>query len=84
MTPVIQREIFIAFSAQPLWIRVLKYLVLGAIATLIYKKYSWKGIAYLIIIVLIAGTSLHFFLRSKTDGWTKSWGPVTIPVTESK
>ena len=69
----IRREIEVAFAkhAQPVWIRVLKYLILCIIIYLFWgTKWLW------IILISLFGLSLlvHFWYRYKTNGWTKSYG----------
>jgi hypothetical protein len=70
---VIKREIEVAFSKkyQSNWVRICKYLVLGIII------YFFRGNRWLWIILLIlflAALTLHFWIRYKTKGWTKSYG----------
>jgi hypothetical protein len=69
----IQRELQVAFSprAQPWWFRVIKWsLFIGATAR--YRKRSW--FPYALGVALIVALSVHFFYRSKTQGWTRAWG----------
>ena len=69
----IKRELEVAFSkhSQPIWFRILKYILLGAIL------YFFWGTPLLLIILLITfafAMFLHFWYRYKTQGWTKSYG----------
>jgi hypothetical protein len=70
---LLKREYEVAFSknAQPIWLRVVKYLVL---ACSIY--FFWRSTLFWIIlaIVLFLSLALHFWYRYKTEGWTKSYG----------
>jgi hypothetical protein len=63
----IQREIEVAFSkhAQPVWFRILKYVLLA-----ITCYFFW----IILIVLFVASLCLHFWYRYKTDGWTKSYG----------
>lgn len=70
---IIQRELKVAFSkhSQPVWFRILKYLVLGGILFLFWgTRLLW----IILLILLIFSISLHFWYRHKTKGWTKSYG----------
>jgi len=69
----IKRELEVAFSkhSQPIWFRVLKYILLGCIL------FFFWGTKLLWIILLIAfafAMLLHFWYRYKTHRWTKSYG----------
>jgi len=70
-----RREIHVMLHGQSRNFRIVKWVViLGIVAGL----YTWRGLivtmsTFLICVAL--GVALHFFLRSKTDRWTKSWGP---------
>jgi hypothetical protein len=69
----VKREIEVAFSkhAQPVWLRVLKYIIL---LTLLY--FFWKSKLFWIVffIVCVLAFGLHFWVRYKTNGWTKDYG----------
>jgi hypothetical protein len=69
----VKREIEVAFSkhSQPVWFRVVKYILLGS------ALYFFWGNSLLWIILLIFfvfALLLHFWYRYKTQGWTKSYG----------
>ncbi len=68
-----KREIEVAFSkhAQPIWFRILKYILLGC---LIYFLWGNEWIWLVFGIIFILSLSLHFWYRYKTKGWTKSYG----------
>ena len=69
-----KREKHVVLNAQSRNFRIVKWIVIVAIAIALYV---WKGLLVVLLLLLIcaiAGTSLHFFLRWKTVGWTKSWG----------
>ena len=69
-----KREKYIAMHAQSTRFRILKY---GVLIVLSYLLFIWKGWIALIsglLTLAVLGVVLHFFFRSKTKGWTKSWG----------
>jgi len=69
----IKRELEVAFSkkAQPVWVRVLKYVLLGVIVYLFWGS----NLLWIILIALFACALLvHFWVRYKTHGWTQSYG----------
>ena len=70
---LLKREAEVAFSrnAQPTWVRVLKYVVLGALISFFWgREFLWVMIPAL----LLLGLLIHFWYRYKTNGWTKSYG----------
>ena len=70
---IMKRELEVAFSkhSQPVWFRIVKYVVLGTIVYLFWGNH-WLWI--ILLILLIPSLSLHFWYRYKTQGWTKSYG----------
>jgi len=70
---ILKRELEVAFSkhAQPVWFRIVKYVVIGLI---IYFFWGTRFIWYFFSIMLVVGLVLHFWFRHKTKGWTKSYG----------
>jgi hypothetical protein len=70
---ILKRELEVAFSkhSQPIWFRVLKYILLGLIVYFFWgSKYLW-----IILLILFAlAMLLHFWYRYKTQAWTKSYG----------
>ena len=70
---LLQRELYIAFTAQPLWLRIVKFPVLLLLLYFAWKKKRWKGVFITILIVLVVGVLFHFFLRYMTHGWTEAW-----------
>lgn len=69
-----RKEKFIALHAQSRRFRIVKYSVLLAVAAGVYAWKGWGAAGLLLLLLSIAGISLHFFLRWKTEAWTKSWG----------
>lgn len=73
LSKTIKREIEVAFSkhAQPVWFRIIKYIVLGG---LIYFLWGSEWLWPILGGIFILGLSLHFWYRYKTKGWTKTYG----------
>ncbi len=73
LNKTIKRELEVAFSkhAQPMWMRIAKYLVLGSV---VYFFWSSKLLWVILLVVFALGFSVHFWYRYKTGGWTKSYG----------
>jgi hypothetical protein len=72
-TKLVRREMRVALSlkAQPLWFRVLKWVVLVAFIAR-YHAASWFCPAAAIGFVTALG--LHFLYRWKTRAWSHPWG----------
>jgi len=69
----LHREFEVAFSkhSQPVWFRILKYIILGTVIYFFWRsKWLWIILAILSFIAL----TVHFWVRYKTNGWTKSYG----------
>jgi len=69
----LKREFEVAFSknAQPAWFKIMKYAVLGVVIYLFREtKWLWIILAILFVIAMF----IHFWVRYKTNGWTKSYG----------
>ena len=73
LSETIKREIEVAFSkhSQPIWFRILKYLVLG---TLVYFLWGTDTLWIVLFILFVLSLTLHFWYRYKTKGWTQSYG----------
>lgn len=63
----------VAFSrqSQPLWFRVLKYVVLGL---LVYTLWGTDTLWIILPVLAVLSLSLHFWYRYKTKAWTQSYG----------
>ena len=73
-----QKEKDVVVHGQSKRFRILKYLVIVAIAALVYM---WRGLAtvgFLFLFLFVASIAIHFFFRWKTDAWEKSWGPYIL------
>ena len=70
---IVQREFEVAFSkgAQPVWFRIVKYILLGG---MFYFLWGTKLLWLIFFSLITIGTALHFWFRYKTQGWTKSYG----------
>jgi hypothetical protein len=73
LNKIIKRELEVAFSkhSQPVWFRILKYILLGFF---LYFFWESKMLWIILLVVFIPGLLLHFWYRYKTQGWTKSYG----------
>ena len=63
----------VAFSrrAQPVWFRVVKWIVIVGISAMLWgSPYFWLWIAGF----LTLATTVHFIWRWKTKVWTQPWG----------
>ena len=70
-----KKEKYVIVNGQTRRFRIVKYLVIFAIAWVLY---AWKGIRVVgltFLFLAIASISVHLFFRWKTHGWEKSWGP---------
>jgi len=70
---VFKRELEVAFSkhSQPVWFRVLKYIVIGCI---LYFFWGRNWLLTLFLVLFAFSLMLHFWYRYKTQGWTKTYG----------
>jgi hypothetical protein len=73
LTHTVRREFRVAFSlkAQPLWFRVIKWIVFLAFAAR-YHGASWFW--PLLGACFVTGLAVHFLYRWKTRAWTRCWG----------
>jgi len=73
MNKILKREFEVAFSkhAQPVWFRVVKYILLGSFIYF-FRKSKWFWI--ILTVLFILSLLLHFWYRYKTEAWTKSYG----------
>jgi hypothetical protein len=69
----IKREIEVAFSkhSQPLWFRLLKYILLGC---LLYFLWGSELLWIILLLMFVLAMMLHLWYRYKTRGWTRSYG----------
>lgn len=69
-----RREIHVALNAQSRRFRAVKWTIILLVSA---GLYFWMGPGVVVTALVagcILGVCLHFFLRWKTDGWTRSWG----------
>lgn len=72
MNPIV-REFRVACSrrVQPVWFRVVKWIVLIAVSWLLWSTpWFWWWICG----GLALGLGVHFFYRWNTKAWTRPWG----------
>ena len=70
-----EREKHVVLNGQSRNFRIRKWIVILLVAIALY---FWKGLGTVALTLLVCaalGVCLHFFLRWKTEAWTKSWGP---------
>lgn len=73
MKETVAREFEVMFSkeTQPIWFRITKWVLYGALAYLLRgKKWFWGWV----LGVPVIGMAMHLFYRWKTRGWKESWG----------
>ena len=73
MKGTLRRELQVMFSkdTQPTWFRIIKWTVFIGLAYLLHgTKWFWVWV----VGVPIAGLTMHFLFRCRTQGWTRSWG----------
>jgi hypothetical protein len=64
-------QVALSRRAQPLWFRVLKWVIAISISVLLWRgAYFW----FWIIGALALGLTVHSIWRWKTKGWTQPWG----------
>jgi hypothetical protein len=69
----LKREVRVAISrrAQPVWFRVLKWVILVGVSVLLWRgSYFWLWM----VAALVVGLTVHSIWRWKTKGWTRPWG----------
>ncbi len=68
-----EREKEVIIHGQSFQFRVIKYIVIITLATLLFL---WKGaftVGITFLFLCIVSIIIHFFFRWKTKGWTISW-----------
>ena len=73
LTHTLRREARVAFSrkAQPVWFRILKWILGLAFVVLCYgAPWFWPLVATFVVTAF----SIHFLYRWKTKTWTRAWG----------
>jgi hypothetical protein len=69
----LKRELEVALSkkSQPVWFRILKYILLGLLVYFLWgTTLLWIALAVLLVLSL----TLHFWYRYKTKAWTQNYG----------
>ena len=79
----IKREAEVAFSkhSQPIWFRILKYVLLGSV---LYFFWGSKLLWISLVVMFAFAMCLHFWYRHKTAGWTKGYGLWKLDKVEKK
>ena len=70
---IIKRELEVAFAkdAQPVWMRIVKYILL---AGLIYFLWGTKWLWPILSFLFVTSIAVHLWYRYQTNGWTKDYG----------
>jgi hypothetical protein len=68
------REKYVAIHAQTWRFRVVKYIVLIAIAVGVYQSFGGYAVLWVFGVLLVLALAMHFFYRCMTKAWTESWG----------
>ena len=71
----LKREKHVVLNAQSRNFRIAKWIVISIVLLILYEQKGIVASLSLFVFSAFIGTCLHFFLRYKTEGWTKSWGP---------
>jgi hypothetical protein len=74
MKEKIKKEIRVAIHAQSAVFRIVKYAILVPFFLVLY---FWKGgliTMQVLSIGFVVAIIVHFFYRTKTNSWSKSWG----------
>ena len=69
----IAREFKVAFSlgSQPISFRIFKWIFIIALSYFLDDYVAW----WIVLSIMMGfGLLLHFYIRKKTNGWTKSYG----------
>jgi hypothetical protein len=64
-------EVAFSKNAQPAFVRIIKYLILGVV---IYLLWGTKILTVILTTLISVALAVHFWYRYKTEGWTKSFG----------
>ncbi len=70
-----KREIYVALHGQTKKFRIVKWIILIILFSVIYWKFGGVVLAKTVGILGVLGVLLHLFFRWKTKAWSKSWGP---------
>lgn len=72
---LIEREKYVVIHGQTLRFRIVKYIILAAIAWGLYAWKGWTAVWMVFLVLSIIAIAIHFLFRWKTKAWTESWGP---------
>lgn len=70
-----KRETHVALHAQSARFRVVKWVVILSGSAALYLWKGFSAVVEVLVFLAVLGVGMHFFLRWKSEGWTKSWGP---------
>jgi hypothetical protein len=72
---MLRREKYVVIHGQTARFRIVKYLVLLAIAWGLSEWQGWRVTGAVFLVLAALSIAMHFVLRWKTKAWTRSWGP---------
>ncbi|MEX1112654.1 MAG: hypothetical protein WEC84_04270 [Candidatus Andersenbacteria bacterium] len=72
---LLQREKHVIIHGQTLWFRIIKYLVIVAVAVWLYRWQGGSTTVAVFLVLAVVSIAVHFLFRWKTKAWTQSWGP---------
>ena len=71
----ILREKYVVMHGQSWRFRAVKYPVIIAVFAWVCVWKGWIAAMVFLLLVCMAGVTVHFIFRWKTKAWTQSWGP---------
>ena len=72
----LQKELYVVAHGQTAQFRIIKWIIILVLLSVLFVWKGWTTVIFTIILGAMLGISLHFFLRWKTDAWTKPWGKI--------
>ena len=80
----IKREKYVVVHGQSKMFRIIKWIVLIILGSLIYLFFGGKVLILVILTLAVIGVSAHFLFRWKTHGWTRNWGLYKVDLSRNK
>ena len=73
MLNVLKREWYVVRYGQTARFRLIKWVIIFALIYLLQNNFGWLAVKWFVGLGFIIGVGGHFYLRYKTQGWTKEW-----------